>query len=81
MNFFVIFFTYFFYEYIKCLKIHELDIIKKIKNDYEKVLVKEIKSFLKKAREKSDNMVADITKMYQKKKNKSLLSIEKNITE
>ena len=45
------------------------------------MLVKEIKSFLKKAREKSDNMVADITKMYQKKKNKSLLSIEKNITE
>ena len=42
-------------------------------------LVKDIKIFLKK--KKSDNMVVNDTKISQKMKTKSLLSIEKNITE
>ena len=36
---------------------------------------------LSKKEKKSDNMVVDITKISQKKKKKSLLSIEKNIIE
>ena len=36
---------------------------------------------LKKKKKKSKNMVMNITKISQKMKNKSLLSIEKNITE
>ena len=32
----------------KCLKIHQLNIVKMIKNDYKKIIVKDIKVFLKK---------------------------------
>ena len=35
----------------------------------------------KEEKEKSDNMVMNVTKIFQKMKNKTLLSIEKNITE
>ena len=35
--------------------------------------------FLKKKKKKSNNMVVNVTKISQKMKNKSLLSIEKNI--
>ena len=48
-----------------------LNIIKKIKKDCKRKLVKGIKS------EKSDNMVVNIRKTSQKNKNKSLLSKEK----
>ena len=41
-----------------------------------KKLVKDIKIFLKKELQKSDNMVLNTTKISQKMKNKSLLSIE-----
>ena len=44
-------------------------------------LVKDIKTFLKKKKKKSNNMVVNVTKISQKMKNKSLLSIEKNIIE
>ena len=47
----------------------------------QKKLVKDIKNFLKKKKKKSNNMVVNVTKIYQKMKNKSLLSIEKNIIE
>ena len=47
----------------------------------EKKLVKDIKIFLKKKKKKADNMVMNVTKIAQKRKNKSLLSIEKNIIE
>ena len=47
-----------------------------IKKDYKKKLMKDIKIFLKKKR-KNDNMVVNDTKICQKMKNKSLLSIEK----
>ena len=42
---------------------------------------KDIKIFLKKKKKKSNNMVVNVTKISQKMKNKSLLSIEQNIVE
>ena len=50
-----------------------------IKEDHRKKLVKDIKVCLKKKKNKSNNIVMNDTKMYQKMKNKSLLSMEKNI--
>ena len=47
--------------------------------DYEKKLVKNIEVFLKKRNKKSDNIVVNDTKISQKMKNKSLLSIENKI--
>ena len=44
-------------------------------------LVKDIKFFLKIDKKKSYNMVVNVTKVSQKMKNKSLLSIKKNIIE
>ena len=55
------------------------NIIKIIKEDYKRNLVKDIKVFLKTRKKKSNNMVLNNTKIYQKMKNKSLLSIQKNI--
>ena len=43
------------------------------------MLAKDIKIFLKNKKKKSNNMTMIITKIFQKLKNKSLLSIEKNI--
>ena len=59
---------------------HRLNIIKKLKKDCNKA-VKGFKIFLKKKKKKSNNMVVSITKISQKMKSKSLLSIEENITE
>ena len=59
----------------------QLNIIKKIKKDYKKKLVKDNKIFLKKKKKKSGNMAVNVKKIPQKIKNKSLLSIEKNIIE
>ena len=42
--------------------------------------VKNTKDVPKKEKKKSDNIVVNDTKIYQKMKNKSLLSIEKNVT-
>ena len=58
-------------------------IIKKIKKDYKKKLMKDIKIFLKFSTfsKSFNNMVGNITKISQKMKNESLLSIEKNIIE
>ena len=39
--------------------------------------MKGIKIFLKKKKKKSNNMVVNVTKIFQKMKNKSFLSIEK----
>ena len=47
----------------------------------QKKLVKDIKIFLEKKKNKSSNMVVNVTKISQKMKNKSLLSIEKSIIE
>ena len=64
-----------------CIKIYQLNITNKIKKYYQKELVKDIKIFLKKKKrkKKNDNMVVNVTKTSQKRKSKSLLSIEKNI--
>ena len=43
--------------------------------------MKDSKIFLKKRKEKSNNMVVNVTNNSQKIKNRSLLSIEKNIME
>ena len=51
------------------------------KERLQKKLVKDIEIFLRKEKKKSDNMVVNITKISQKMKNNSLLSIEKNIIE
>ena len=44
-------------------------------------LGKDIKVFLKKKKQKSDNIVVNVRKIFQNMKSKSLLSIEKNIIE
>ena len=51
----------------KCLRIRQLDIIKKFK----KSLVKGIKIFLKKEKTKSENVVANDMKISQKIKSKN----------
>ena len=51
------------------------------KKRLQKNFVKDIKISLKKKNKKSNNMVVNITKIFQKLKNKSLLSLEKNIIE
>ena len=70
------FFIKLFHIY-KNLEIHQLNIIKIVKKDYKRNLVKDIKVFVKKKKEKKQQMVMNDTKIYQKIK-KSLLSIEKN---
>ena len=42
----------------------------------KKKLVEDIKIFLKKQKKKSDNMVVNVAKIFQKMESKSLLSIE-----
>ena len=51
------------------------------KERLQKKFVKDIKIFLKKKKKNSDNVVVNVTKIPQNMKNKSLLSIEKNIME
>ena len=58
-------------------KNHQLNIIKKIKKDYQKKLAKDIKIFQKKKRKKSNNMVVNVTNISQKMKKINWLSIEK----
>ena len=60
-------------------KHYQLNSIKIIKKKYKIKLVKDIKVFLKKKKEKSNNIFLNDTKIYQKMKNKSVFSIEKNI--
>ena len=60
-------------------KLHQLNIIKKIKKDYQKKLAKDIKTFLKKKKKKSGKMFVNVTKISRKTKNRSLLCMEKNI--
>ena len=46
-----------------------------------KKVVKDIKNFFKKKKKKCRNVVVNVTKISQKKKNSTLLSIEKSIIE
>ena len=41
--------------------------MEKVKKDYKKKLVKDIKIFLKNKKKKRDNMVANVTNIYQKR--------------
>ena len=59
------------------MKVYLLNIIEKVKKDYKKKLVKDIKIFLKKKKKKSNNMVVNVTKISQKMKKINWLSIEK----
>ena len=63
----------------KHLKIHQLNFIKIITKDFKKKASERYQSLSKKKKKKSDNIVVKDTKIYQKMKNKSLLSIQKNI--
>ena len=74
----LLFFYKVFSHISKCLKICQLNITKITEKGYKKKLVKDIKVFLRRMKNKSNNMVVDDTKIYQKMKNKSWLSIEKN---
>ena len=74
IHFFIIFFIY-----IKMSKNLSAKYYQENKERLQKKLVKDIKIFLKKRKKKSDNMLMNVTKIFQKMKNKSLLSIEKNI--
>ena len=49
------------------------------KERLQKKLVKDFKVFLKKKKKKSNDMVVNDTKIYQKIKNKSWMSTEKSI--
>ena len=74
-------YSYTFFSWVSInmsrIKRYQQNIIKKIKKDYKKKLLKNIKIYLKKKKKKSDNMVVSITKIFQKMKHKSLLSTEK----
>ena len=71
-----IFFIYIVLRIYKFRKNYQLNIAKIIRKDYKKKFVK-ARDFQNK--KKSDKMVVNNTKIYQKMKSKSLLSIEKNI--
>ena len=73
VNFFIIFFPF----TQNCLKIYQQNTVNKIKKYYKKKLAKDIKISLKK--KKNNNVVANITKISYKMKNKGLLSIEKTL--
>ena len=73
-NYFIIFSTY-----IKMSKDLSAKYYQNNKERIQKKLVQDEKVFLKKGKKKSDNMVVNDTKIYQKMKNKSFLSIEGNI--
>ena len=53
------------------------NIIKKMQRNCKKKLLKDIKIFVKKKTRKSSNTVMNVTKISQKRKNKTLLSIGK----
>ena len=59
----------------KCLKVYHLNIFKIIKKEYKRTCEKY--QTLSKEGKKSEDMVVNDTKSYQKIKNKRLLSIEK----
>ena len=79
INFFITFLIIIFSYIQQCLKIYQLNIIKKIKEYYKKKLEKDIKIFLKKKKKNSNNMVMKVKKISQKMKNINWLSVDKNI--
>ena len=73
-NYFIVFFTY-----IKLSKYSSAKYYQNNKERPQKKIAKGIKVFLKKKKKKSGAMVLNDAKIYQKMKNKSFLSKEKNI--
>ena len=69
----------FFFIYIKISKNLSAKYYQENKKRLQKKHLKETKLFLNKKKKKSNIMVVNVTKISQKMKNKSLLSIEKNI--
>ena len=53
--------------------------MKKIKEGYKKKDIEDIKVFLKKKKKKSNSMVMNVTKIFQKMKKISWVSIEKKL--
>ena len=74
-------FVIFFHIYIEMSKNLSAKYCQENKERPQKKLVKNIKIFLKKKKLKSNSMIVNVIKISQKMKNKSLLSIEKNVTE
>ena len=74
------FFNIFFFIYIKISKNLSAKYYHENKERLQKRLTKDIKIFLQK-KKKSDNMVVNVTRISQKMKSNSLLSIEKNTIE
>ena len=81
INFFIKFFVIVFFICIKMSKNLSAKYYQENKERLQKKLMKGIKIFLKKKKRKSSNIVMNNTKIYQKMKKKSLLSLEKNIIE
>ena len=74
------FFNIYFFIYIKKSKNLSAKYYHENKERLQKKLAKDIKIFLQK-KKKSDNMVVNVTRISQKMKSNSLLSIEKNTIE
>ena len=70
-----------FFIYIKIPKTLSAKYYQENKERLQKKLLKDTKIFLKNKKKKSNNMVVNVTKISQKMKNKSFLSIEENIIE
>ena len=70
-------FTIFFYIYKVVSKDPSAKYYPSSKERLQKKLVKDIQVFLKKKKKKSDNVIVNDTKIYQKMKSKSLLSKKK----
>ena len=60
---------------------NQLNIIKKIKKDCKKACERYQNLSKEEMKKKRNKIIGNVTKISQKMKNKSLLSIEKNITE
>ena len=70
-----------FFTYKKMSKDSLATYYKNNKERLQRKLMKDIKVFVKKKKKKSDNIVVNYTKIYQEIKNKSLLNIEKILSE
>ena len=67
-----------FFSYIKkCLKIYQLNIIKKIEEDYKRKLVQDIKIFLKKKKKKRRQYARERYKILSENKKNKLVEYRK----
>ena len=62
-------------------KLYQLNIIKKVRKGYKKKAHKRYQNLSKEEKEKSNNMVVNVTKISDKRKSERLLSIGKSIIE